>query len=311
MDRVVSSRLFFLVLPQILACSSVADAPVELRRESAHFSFESTTEHASDAEISDGILRAEQLFEKIAAFVGLEHTPTARIRVVLEGDQTTRGSYLDVDGIHLFRYPTDEGGYRATLAHEMVHAFGASWFIAHAAWNWPTYRFFDEGFAEYVAQQVDSSKYGFPFFGFPEDVVAGYWLVSGRMIPFSDLRQRHDPLNDRCNLQAYTLRASWFRYFDTLLGRPAVLRIVYGDREPTTDVLQQEVGVSLEELDHQWQSWISARFNTTPGADELGRAFTQRASWYHACVSGIDFQIAAFDAWSPRNAEFETESEAQ
>ena len=161
--------------------------------------------------------------------------------------RTRESKFLSFDGIHLFRYSPDDGGYWVVFAHEMVHAFGLTWFTAHAAWDWPTYRFFDEGFAEYVAQEVDPDRRGFPFFGYPEDVVVGHWIVSDASMPPATMRERHRELNSKCDLQTYTLRASWFRYLDENFGRDAVLEVVYPEFEPTSDVVQEILGVALDE----------------------------------------------------------------
>jgi len=289
MTYVKRVRLLWPLLIWQLGCPSSAGPGTELRRESEHFRFESTSEHASEAEMTDGIALAENLFAKISAVVGPARAPSDQIRVVLEGDQTTRGSYLDVDGLHLYRYPAQEGGYWATFAHEMVHAFGAAWFIAHSAWNWPTYRFFDEGFAEYIAQEVDPAKYGFPFFGFSEDAIVGHWVVSELSIPFPTLRRQHDSLNTWCSLQAYTLRASWFRHVESLLGRDALLRLVYPDDEPTTQVVEALLGISLEELDARWEPWITARYLADPDTAAAIQGFAARTPWYQACTPGVDF----------------------
>lgn len=270
------------------------DSPTEvspserLARSSEHFLFVSTTEDASEAEMDEAMVRGELLFGRIAEFVG--HQPEETIRVVFEGDQTSRGSYVDFDGMHLYRYPDADGGYWAVIAHEMVHAFAVEWFIAHSAWDWPSYRFFDEGFAEYVAQEVDPGKTGFPFYGCEEDVVAGQWLtIPGAMIPQSTLRSRHAQLNDRCNLQAYSLRASWFRYVDDTYGRSALLRMVYPEVEPTTDLVEEITGDGLPKIDREWESWIRSRYAAHPDTVEVGQAYANRTSWYDLCLEGEEF----------------------
>ena len=271
-------------------CADDAVSPsVQLRLESEHFIFESTTEKASEGEMSEGIVLAEELFEKVSAFLGPDHTPSDRIRVMLEGDFGTQGAYVDFDGIHLFRHPPTDGGYWAVFAHEIVHAFGVPWFIAHAAWDWPTYRFFDEGFAEYVAAEVDPDRRGFPFYGYPEDVVVGGWVVSGTAIPPATLRERHEQFNTRCDLQAYTERASWFRYLDESFGRAAVLQVVYPEMEPTSALVEGVVGVGLDEVDSAWEAWIRDRYASYPSAEAIAQAFRDRTRWYQTCLTGVDF----------------------
>lgn len=263
--------------------------PAQLHLESEHFVFESTTENASEAEMTEGLAVAEVLFDKVSTFLGPDHTPSDRIRVVLEGDYNTQGAYVDFDGVHLFRYSLTNGGYWAVFAHEMVHAFGVPWFIAHAAWDWPTYRFFDEGFAEYVAAEVDPDRRGFPFFGFPEDVVVGHWVLTDTDIPPATLRERHEQLNTRCDLQAYSQRASWFRYLDESFGRAATLQVVYPDVEPTSSIVRGILGVGLDELDLRWDAWIRTRYASYPGAGAVAQAYGDRTPWYQTCLAGVDF----------------------
>lgn len=261
----------------------------EIRVQSPHFLIVTTTDKASRTEADEVLQHAESLFAPISKYVGPNHTPKKRFQIHLEGEYKDPGSYVDFDGIHLFRYPKNDGGYLAVLAHELVHAFGVNWFIEHEAWDWPTYRFFDEGFAEFLAQQVDSGKVGFPFYGFSEDVVVGHWLVAGEAIPFDVLRERHEELNQKCGLQAYTLRASWIRHLDETFGRDAVLMLVYPDQEPTDAVTQEALGLNLKDLDLLWDSWIRARYELYPEAEAIWRDYEARTPWYQVCEDNVDY----------------------
>jgi hypothetical protein len=157
------------------------------------------------------------------------------------------------------------------------------------AWEWPTNRFFDEGFAEFLAQSVDPHKRGFPFYGFHEDAVVGQLLVRDEDIPLNVLRTRHADLNRPCEIQAYPQRASWFRFVDETYGREATLNLAYPHTEPTSGVVLGLLGVGLEELDQAWEAWIMARYNALPGADDLGQAYRERTSWAHVCRAGADY----------------------
>jgi hypothetical protein len=274
----------------VIGCDVDTAGPAEdLSLESAHFIFLSCEEHATLAEMEVGVQRAETLFDRMAEMVGPANTPIDKIRVHLDGDHTDQGPYVDFDGIHLFRYSEQEGGYWALLAHELGHSFSIPWFIRVEAWNWHTYRFFDEGFAEFMAQSTDPHKRGFPFYGFPEDAVAGQWVVRGESIPLDVLRARHDELNRPCEIQAYPQRASWMRYVDEVYGRDALLAIIYPPTEPTSTVVQGLIGVGLEQLDQDWEDWLLARYASLPEADQLGQAYRERTSWAHVCRAGEDY----------------------
>lgn len=274
----------------VAACGEGPTEPdPRITLQGVHVVVSANADKATLAEAEAVLARAESLFSGISSYVGPTRFPWQRIPIELEGDPAGSGSRLDVDGVHLVRHAVDEGGYLAVLAHEMAHAFGASWFIEHEAWNWPTYRYFDEGFAEYVAQEVDPAKHGFPFYGFPEDAVAGHWLSAGLAIPAALLRIRHEDFNERCNLQAYTLRASWMRHLEELAGRDALLAVVYPDEEPTDPVLESIVGLDLESLDQAWQAWLEARFALRSDASTIGGAYAERTPWYRPCEEGIDY----------------------
>jgi hypothetical protein len=277
--------------PVIAGCEVDTVEPTEeLRLESARFVFLSCEEHATIAEMEAGVQRAEVLFARMAEIVGSANTPIAKINVHLDGDHASGGRpHVDFDGIHLFRYSEDEGGYWALLAHELGHAFGIPWFVRMEAWNWPTYRFFDEGFAEFMAQSTNPHKRGFPFYGFPEDAAAGQWVVRDEHVPMDVLRVRHADLNRPCEIQAYPQRASWMRYVDEVYGRDALLSIVYPPTEPTSDVVQELVGVGLEQLDQEWQEWITAQYASLPRADQIAQAYRERTSWAHVCRAGVDY----------------------
>jgi hypothetical protein len=273
----------------VLGCGELTEPVEALRLESEHFVFSSTTEWATMAELGLGVEIAEGHFGSIENIVGAANAPTEKITVRLEGDLQDRGPYFDFSGVHMYRYPDSEGGYWALLAHELVHAFREDYVVRVEAWNWLSFGFFEEGFAEFVAQLIEPDKRGFPFYGFPEDVVAGQWLVRGEYIPPATLRERHAELNQPCEIQAYPERASWFRFMDEVYGRQAVLDLAYPDSEPNTEVVQALLGVGLEQLDQQWDEWLTARYQAYPNADQVAQQFRQRTSGHRVCRSGVDF----------------------
>lgn len=280
--------LHILVLIMLCTCDN-APEPRNIELESPHFRILATTKTTTDAEIKAIRDIGEDLLEKIAAFLGPERLPSEKITIRLEGNFTGQGPYFDAYGIHLFRYSVEEGGYFATLAHEMVHAFNKQSFIDRETWTWPSFGFFDEGLAEYVAQKVDSGKTGFPFYGYPEDIVAGDLVAQEQFIPFDTLRRHHEALNQKCMLQTYPQRTSWMRHIDEEFGRDTLLALYYSSLEPVDSVVRTITGLGLHELDVAWHDWIAARYAQIPGAAETSASFRLHTSWYGMCREGVEF----------------------
>ena len=281
--------LFFTYLMLLLSvgfstCSK--DEPLrDLREESAHFIILTNSKNSTSSEISQVLTQAEQLYERIAAIVGEAHTPVNKITIRMEGSFTDQGPYFNDQGIHIFRYSREENGYLSLLAHEMVHAFREPFYLEKETWNWPAYPYFDEGFSEYIAQLVDSTKTGFPFYGFPESVVVGHMVLHKQHIPHTVMRGRHEAFNQPCNIQTYPARASWCRYIDEVYGRDALFALIFAEQEPTALVVQEVIGVDLSVLDQDWETWIVEKYQEIKDADRIAQQYLERVSWYAFCDS--------------------------
>lgn len=201
----------------------------------------------------------------------------------MEGNFVEQGPYFDNLGIDLFRYSTSENGYLSLLAHELVHAFHEDYYIQYDPYRWEIYPYIDEGFSEYIAQLVDTSKTGFPWYGFNEYAVVGNLVLSENYIPQHVLRDQHFEINDQCNIQAYTQRSSWMRYIDETCGRETLLLLYYPEVEPTNDFFIDTLGVDLAIVDTAWASWVVEKYNNTPHASEIAETFRERTSWYSFC----------------------------
>jgi hypothetical protein len=269
----------------VWACAGTVDPPAPLQMTSEHFLFSATASLSDSVEMREGIARAEALYAAIATVVRPAITPASRVSVRLEGDFTDRGPYVSTDGtIHLYRYSEAEGGYWALLAHEMVHAVDIERAVSIDAGAWPWFGFINEGWAEYLAQLVDPDKKGFPFYGFPEDVVAGFWVTSGIFVAMDVLRWRHVELNQPCEHQAYPERASWFRHVDEAFGRDAALALAYPPTEPTAAYVESILGYPVEAVDRQWRTWLTTRYAAAPGAPLQAQAYRVRTSFYQPCT---------------------------
>lgn len=276
-----------------VACggSTEPEPATPLSRSSAHFDFESTSAEATPAEMDAGIELAEALYGDIAVLVGANHLPGRKIMVILEGPYRPdrSGAYIDEQGgVHLSRYRADLGGYFGSMAHEIVHAFRYGYWHRFNVGPWKNFGFIEEGFAEFVAQQVYPEKGGFPFYLHPEDVVVGHMLIRGDAIPMQVMRDRHD-LNTSCEWQTYPLRASWFRYVDETYGRAAVLAIAYAEVETTNEMIEGLLGTPIAQVDVGWDQWLRARYAAIPDADAVAQAYLGRFGDQHFCHAGVDY----------------------
>jgi len=269
-----------------------AGPAVQIFADSEHFHFQSTSALATQAELDEGISRAEELWNAIGTFVGVGRLPNRRITVRLDGDKRDRngGDHIDDRGVvHLLRRGPAFGGYFGALAHEIVHALRYDYWHQYDSWSWPNFPFLDEGFAEFVAMQVDPAKTGFPYYWFNPDVVAGHWLARGESIPPATLRDRHRELNTKCEHQAYPLRAYWLLYIEQSWGRQAVLDIVYAEVPTTDEFIANVLGQDIEQVDDGWAAWLLSRYAAAPGADAEAEEFRSHFDGIYVCRVGTDF----------------------
>ncbi|MDH3651909.1 MAG: hypothetical protein OEQ53_19645, partial [Saprospiraceae bacterium] len=162
------SNLVFLAVLIVSAKCAKDQTAEEVIRESDHFIILTTTQLSTIEENEKVQSHAEEIYKRLVEILGEDRSPQKKITIRLEGPFIQQGPYFDPDGIHLFRYTQEEGGYLALLTHEIGHAFREAFYVANEVWNWSTYPYFDEGFSEYLAQLMEPGKTGFPFYGYPE-----------------------------------------------------------------------------------------------------------------------------------------------
>ena len=193
--------LYLVVIPLGLHPAGAAEPPdLQLRMETDRLVIEwreGETREAIEAARAEG----ERFHAAISKLLG--HGPGKKITILLMGpaeqpDGSREYPRIDSGGrILLYRFTPEAHGYLSALAHEMVHVFrhdrraGADWF-------------FEEGFAEFVAREVDPSMRGFPWYGYPIAVAAGQWVAGGEDIPLTTLRERHRALNQPWKAQSYS-----------------------------------------------------------------------------------------------------------
>ena len=277
----------------IAGCSDSGAAGPEPFIESAHFFLLSREGDATEAELDDAVVVLESLFASLSAAVGTQRTPTERLWVVMEGPRGPNdGNYVDRSGlVHIYRDSPADGGYFSPIAHLLVHAFRHEYTQNVGARSWEGFRLIDEALAEYLATELDPDRSGFALFGYPLDVVAGHWLVTGQSLPLDTLRDRHGELNGLCQYQAYPLRASWMQYIDEEFGRDVMLEFAYPGNEPTRSYMAQVLGVAFSRIEQDWSAWLATRYAAIPGADQLGQMYRGRIGDAYVCRSGVDFAL--------------------
>lgn len=266
----------------ILSSCSMFAKPLEVSSE--HFHIVANTYTSSEEEMEALLAKAEEYHAAIVAVSPPDIRLDPMIEVQLNGKLRKQTPFVDTLGtIQLWRFAAEEGGYGALFAHEIVHAIDFDDLVESDSLESPDLGFYIEGWAEYVALLIDPDKTGFSLYGFNEDVVAGYWVAHGGLT-LADLRAAHADLNQRCEQQAYIMRASWFRYVDEVLGNDVLLDLVAAREGWAPDAVESVLGRSLEEVDADWRSWVSARYAAYPNADAEAQAYRGRISWYEPCV---------------------------
>ncbi len=272
-----------LIIMFVMSGCSFFAKPLELSSE--HFLFTATTQTSSMEEMQEGINRAEEFYSALANIIPREYELDSVIVVQLNGKYRGPGTYAYMDNqgaIQLWRYPAELGGYWSLFAHELIHAIAFDTSVKVGVYEWKSFGFYNEAWAEYLSLLIDPKKTGFPFYGFNEDVVVGHWVQQGGL-NLAKLRTSHEELNLSCPHQSYTMRASWFRFVDETYGRQAALDIMYGGREMTPRVVEEILGNSLIIVDDAWQKWVLKRYASHPGADAQADSYRASISYYQPC----------------------------
>jgi len=217
--------------------------------------------------------QGEMFYTAIRRLLG--HGPARRIPVLLQGpaepkDGTPPG-YPRVDAfgrIHLYEFGGNASSYLSPLAHEMVHVFRFE--RRHDA-DW----FFEEGFAELLALEVDPSLQGFPWYGMPVVVVAGQWFQSGEALPLEGLRENHERMNLPCKAQSYTLRSAFFQYLADDHGLSALIEMASRTPAGRSADYEEILGANFPTLEERWRQTLLREFESIDGAEELARRYRE------------------------------------
>jgi len=240
-------------------------AAENLRREGEHVIVEWGDGNASPEAVEAAMELGETYFAAISGMLG--HGLDRRIVILLQGaaerpDGSRGYPRVDVWGrILLYRFGPTHHSYFSALAHEMVHVFRID--------RRPHFdMFFEEGLAEMVALRVDDSREGFPWYGFPVDLVAGQWIARGKEIPLAELRERHEDLNLPCKAQAYALRSSFFDWLGRARGDEAVVAMASEKRAGRLEDYEKHFGADFDELAAAWREETLDAYRAIQNADD-------------------------------------------
>lgn len=253
----------------------------------AHLSIRWKEGAASEEAVEKAKQDGERYFAALKEKLG--YAPSHKVTILLQGPaEQPDGSweYPRVDGwgnAHLFQYDPSPDSYFNALAHEMAHVFRRG----RRPQDW----FLEEGLAELLALRIDPSLEGFPWYGFPVDLVAGQWIAGSEDIPLSELRARHHALNLPCKIQSYALRSSFFDYLGRTYGDDAVLQLANEEPAGALEDYERFFGKPFDDLERAWRAAIRKEFDAIEDAEERARRYREEtpAQYMRVCVQGDDF----------------------
>lgn len=259
------------------------------KRESEHFVLQWNTGQSSEKEIEEAADLAEEVFSKLSDLLGKENMPKVKLIMTFRGEgvdpETYKKSVPHVDGqgrIHLYRF--ESGGYLGALAHEMVHAVRVN---TQPRWE----GFFEEGLASAIAYYLYPDTKAFARYGYSLDVVAGYWLVSGKGIPLETMRVQHSRLNLKCSFQTYVMREDFFNYLTVTYGVKKLIAYANSANVGQVDAYPEYWGKSFSQLVNDWELDLRKRYHAYEGAEQLAAEYFKNTPvrYSKACEAGIDY----------------------
>lgn len=259
------------------------------QQQSSHFLFQWNQSETSGEEVKEAVEFAEATFEKLGQLIGNERMPGGRLIITLRGEgvdpETYRKRIPHVDNqgrMHLYRF--ESGGYLGAMAHEMVHAIRI-----HTLPRWE--RFFEEGLASALAYYLYPETIAFARYGYPLEVVAGHWLVSGKAIPMEMMRAQHNRLNLKCSFQTYVLREDFFNYLKDTYGIEMLLTYAYSDDVGLVEGYLNYWGKSFSQLVTEWETDLQKRYEAYDGAAALAKEYLKEtpARYSNVCEAGVDY----------------------
>jgi hypothetical protein len=240
----------------------------------------------------------ESGYQKILLFLGDKADPQSKFTVLLEGEGLPNNkmpNYPSVDSkatIRLYSFPGPGAAFLQGLPHELVHAFRNDLRKYHESVDdyLKGYGFIEEGFAEFVTTTVEPSNQSFPRYGFPLEIVVGYWFSNNTEIPLDVLFNHHE-MNPSCIAQAYPLRASFFEYLYHAYGREKVFSLAYYAKPYSINVFDEIFNKSFEVLNEEWKSWAQMKFVSFKNNDSVLKFYAEKTyiKYFPVCSKGKDW----------------------
>ncbi len=84
-------------------------------------------------------------------------------------------------------------------------------------------------------------------------------------------------------IQAYPMRASWFRYVVEKYGITAATTIMYSGREMTNEVVEEILGESLTVIEQDWKRRVLKRYHNTPESNKQVSEYLTVVNFYQPC----------------------------
>jgi hypothetical protein len=238
----------------------------------------------------------ESGLQKVSTFLGV--TSNKKFTVLLEGEAMKPGqapeypSVEDDNTIMLYRFPGIGTAYLQGLPHELVHAMRFELRTLHHNLGdyLKGYGFVEEGLAEFVAREIEPKNLSFPNYGFPLDVVAGYWISTAQEIPIQVLFNHHE-INPRCIAQAYPLRASFFKYLSEVYGNEKILQLANFKKEFSENIFLEVFKKSFGDLISEWHPWAVKRYESFPEGDKILQSYLSKTAikYFPVCKAGKEF----------------------
>ena len=286
----MSKKAFTITIILLSLAGGLAFSPIgswlfaqPINHKSEHFEIYADSYTSSLEEVEELTTYGEALYFAIETILPEEVPLTPVIVIHLNGRLAHQAPYVDGQGdIQLYRYPAEEGGYKAMLPHELVHAIAFDYALEQGALEWASLGFYNEAWAEFLAQVIAPSKNSFPLYGFNDDVIAGYWAKSSRL-SMEQLRKSHSELNMRCLHEAYVMRASWIKFINKTYGQDKLLRIMYQGIEMTDEVVEEILGKSLSTIDQAWRRKLIEQHEAHPEAEQQTQDYLTRIGAYQPC----------------------------
>lgn len=289
MKLLIGISLMFLMWSAMAQTKGVVPTNFSQSAISEHFMLFWNDGQTSNEEVDQLKVQFEAVYKKTSELVGAEHMPAKKLIITLRGEgydpKTQKKSVPHVDWqgrIHLYRYTSS--GYMGAFAHELVHAIRVG---TLPRWN----GFFEEGLASGLAHYLYPEGNKFPRYGYPLDVVAGYWLVSGRGIPLETLRLQHRRLNLKCQIQSYVIREDFYYYLINTYGVDKLLAYAYSQQVGTTEGYTTHFGKTFQFLVQDWEVDLTQRYQKFEGAEAMAEEYLTQsiAQYMPVCELGKDY----------------------